>query len=209
MHALPSALAGASPSALAGASPSAWSRPRAMRSSARAAHTPPWGRRSSCASPRCAAARLPTARLPGRSSGCPTWRASPPRRGSAPTRAPTMTPMMKITCCRAHMPLQVVLAALEGASVAIDRSGLPTATQLGKAINLLCGGGGGLDSARDAGQGYGGGEGGIAVPTLCALDELQCQLCDDNHRASPARRRAACRLAAAQRCSCAASSLAT
>jgi hypothetical protein len=31
------------------------------------------------------------------------------------------------------MPLQVVLAALEGAGVAIDRSGLPTATQLGKA----------------------------------------------------------------------------
>ena len=71
------------------------------------------------------------------------------------------------------------------------------------------GGRGGLDSARDAGQGYGGGEGGIAVPTLCALDELQCQLCDYTHRPSPARRRAACRCAAAQRCSCAASSLAT
>ena len=38
------------------------------------------------------------------------------------------------------MPLEVVLAALEGAGVPIDRSALPTSTQLGKAINLPCGG---------------------------------------------------------------------
>ena len=75
-------------SALAGASPSAWSRPRAKRSSARAAHTPPWGRRSSCASPRCAAARLPTARSPGRSSGCPT------RRGTAQLSPSELTPLV-------------------------------------------------------------------------------------------------------------------
>ena len=120
-----------------------------------------------------------------------------------------MQVFMGTTSCLSSM-LVSSTPALEGAGVAIDRSGLPTATQFGKAINLPCrGGGGGLDSARDAGQGYGGGEGGIAVPTLCALDELQCQLCDYTHRPSPARRRAACRCAAAQRCSCAASSLAT
>ena len=58
-----------------------------------------------------------------------------------------MQVFMGTTSCLSSM-LVSSTPALEGAGVAIDRSGLPTATQFGKAINLPCRGGGGGSTQR-------------------------------------------------------------